>query len=437
MCHLKLALSFCTLLFALGPKAADEAKTSSLHPAALSHLLLHFTANHIVVDLRMQELTLREVPRWSLDSDLSGHISTAELEANWDRVASMVEETLWLNLDGKVVHPEFGIQSYSHSSEPNADGSVDFTHVLLRAIVPRPQHLQQVGIHSDLFVDDGNPRHTLHITIQGLGTVDHLYLLRGDNRDYRVHLPSSSEILGQYLGLGWGHVLEGYDHLAFLLALLFGVAHWRALLGAITAFTLAHSITLGLAALGFLRLSPALVEPGIALSVLAVLVLHLRRPPQASHPWLPAFAFGLLHGFGFAGVLGEIGIPPGDRSISLLGFNLGVEAGQITFVLPIVFLAWLWQRKLDNNRCQQLRFAMALPTFAFAMWLFGRAAITYFFANQDHLLAGFALPLIGIVCALLLSFLPGGLPADRHQQQKLAGQAAVLLLCFQVGQLLA
>ncbi|MBL7009540.1 MAG: HupE/UreJ family protein, partial [Planctomycetes bacterium] len=132
------------------------------------------------------------------------------------------------------------------------------------------------------------------------------------------------------------HVLQGVDHLAFVLALLFGVGRFASLLAAVTAFTLAHTLTLTLSALRVVSLEPAVVEPGIALSVVAVLWLHLAQGPGKARPWIPALAFGLLHGFGFAGVLGDIGLPPHARIPALLGFNLGVEAGQLAFVLPVV-----------------------------------------------------------------------------------------------------
>jgi hydrogenase/urease accessory protein HupE len=402
----------------------------------MSHLQLHFDGDQVIVELRIQELTLREVPRWSLDSDGSGEISNFEVEANWDRVATLIEEGLWLEFDGEVVHPAFSIIGYPGETHPHEDGSFDFTHVLVQATLPRPASLSDAKIHSDLFLADGNPKHSLHITLIGLEGADRLYLLRGEETEYSFHIPSSFEVLNQYTELGWGHVLEGYDHLAFLLALLFGVASLRSLVGAVTAFTLAHSITLALAALDLVRLPASIVEPCIALSVLAVLILHLRRPPSDARPWLPAFLFGLLHGFGFAGVLGEIGIPPDNQVMSLLGFNLGVEAGQLTFVLPVVLIAFVIKQRTSISRWLQVREWVALPALAFAMLLVGNAANSYLFDNPNELGQRGLLLFAGIGCAILLSLLPLGLPEAVKRQRMLVGQAGLLLVFFQLGQML-
>jgi hypothetical protein len=417
------------LLFVVSAIALD-------HPSAMSHLLVRFEAELVTVDLKIQEITLREVPRWPLDSDASGAISNFEIEQNWDRVATLLEETLWLEFNGEVIRPSFSIAGFEGGAHENEDGSFDFTYVVARADFERPKSLEAATIHSDLFLDDGNPRHTTHITVSGLEGADRLYLLRGEERDYEMHIPETAEVLGQYTHLGWEHVLLGYDHLAFLAALLFGVATWRRLLGAVTAFTLAHSITLGLAALGIFTLPPSLVEPGIALSVLAVLILHLRRQPSESHPWIPAFAFGLLHGFGFAGVLGEIGIPPDARVLALLGFNLGVEAGQLSFVLPIVLVGFGLKKVLKPNQHLRLRDWLALPTLGFAMYLVGNACLDYWFGSFAELTGRLTLVAIGIGVALLLSYLPGGRAQEIKHQRTLVLQAAMLLVFFNAGQLL-
>lgn len=426
MCLLSAFLAFLALV----------SGTPSVHPTSLSHLLLRFDQDFITLELRMQELTLREVQRWSLDSDASGRISNHELEAQWDGIAGLLEKSLWLEFNGEIYPLSFSIIDYPGETHRNPDGSFDFSHVLVQARIPRPATLLDPKVHSDLFLDDGNPYHNLHITVTGLEGADRLYLLRWDEREYLIHVPNSLEVLGQYIGLGWEHVLEGYDHLAFLIALLFGVASFRHLLGAVTAFTLAHSITLALAALDIVRLPPSLVEPGIAFSVLAVLILHLRRPATDAKPWIPAFGFGLLHGFGFAGVLGEIGIPPGDRTVSLLGFNLGVEAGQLTFVIPVAMAGFLLSSRLSPSAWRRCREWLALPTLAFAMFLVGNSSLSYYFGNFAELSGRFTLLGVGCGSALLLSLLPGGLAETVRRQRILVAQAALLLTCFSAGQFL-
>jgi hydrogenase/urease accessory protein HupE len=152
-----------------------------------------------------------------------------------------------------------------------------------------------------------------------------------------------------YFKLGVEHILTGIDHLLFVFALLVLVGDLKRLLGAITAFTVAHSITLAGTTFGWLHLAVAPVEASIALSIafVAAEIVHSRqgRPGLTSRwPWLASFGFGLLHGFGFAAALREIGIPDDAAPLALLFFNLGVEAGQIAFVSVILVLLLVWRR---------------------------------------------------------------------------------------------
>jgi hydrogenase/urease accessory protein HupE len=143
-----------------------------------------------------------------------------------------------------------------------------------------------------------------------------------------------AEIAGAYGVLGVEHILSGFDHLLFVLALLFLVGFNRRLVLTITAFTVAHSLTLALSALGWLTLRPPPVEATIALSIALVAAEALNDRPTLARRWpaLVAFMFGLVHGLGFAGALREIGLPQNHLPAALLTFNLGVEAGQLLVV---------------------------------------------------------------------------------------------------------
>lgn len=148
---------------------------------------------------------------------------------------------------------------------------------------------------------------------------------------------SSLEVATAYLMHGIEHILFGYDHLLFVLALILIVRRGRVLLITVTSFTIAHSITLSLATLGVVHIPGPPVEATIALSILLLtseIIRSDRGQPSltAQWPWLVAFSFGLLHGFGFAGALTEIGLPQGDIPLALFAFNVGVEAGQLIFV---------------------------------------------------------------------------------------------------------
>jgi hypothetical protein len=144
-----------------------------------------------------------------------------------------------------------------------------------------------------------------------------------------------------YLRQGIEHILYGIDHLLFVASLLLIVRDWRMLLKTITAFTVAHSITLALATFGLVRLPPGPVEVLIAASIVLVAVEAVRRERGGTSlairwPWIVAFAFGLLHGIGFAGALQELGLPQGDIPLALLAFNVGVEIGQLLFVTVVL-----------------------------------------------------------------------------------------------------
>ena len=166
--------------------------------------------------------------------------------------------------------------------------------------------------------------------------------------------PSSYEVVLTYLTLGIEHILLGIDHLLFVLALLFLVRSWPRLIGTVTSFTLAHSLTLAAAALNWVQVPQAPVEAVIALSIMfvAIEVLHARKGRiglAARMPWVVAFIFGLLHGFGFAGALNEIGLPENAIPLALAFFNIGVEIGQLLFIAAFFIFMWLVSKLLHKR----------------------------------------------------------------------------------------
>ncbi|MBS0362683.1 MAG: HupE/UreJ family protein [Proteobacteria bacterium] len=189
-----------------------------------------------------------------------------------------------------------------------------------------------------------------------------------------LHLPA-------YMRLGILHILTGFDHLMFVLGLLLLIGpSWR-LVKAVSAFTVAHSITLALAALGFVHFPSAVIEACVALSIVFVaceLVPVPGRPETLTHryPWLIAFTFGLLHGLAFAGALAEVGLPAGEAPAALFLFNVGVEIGQLVFIaaaLAVIFvLRWVRARLAWDTAA----FARAAPAYVIggcsAFWLIQR-----------------------------------------------------------------
>ena len=179
------------------------------------------------------------------------------------------------------------------------------------------------------------------------GQIDLYYLKAGAHQQTLNAIAPNQGSFGQYLTLGFDHILMGYDHLLFVLCLVLLASSLRRVLVMVTGFTLAHSMTLGLAALGVLRAPIALIELLIAVSVL-LLAVELAKGPRPTlthqHPILVSSFFGLLHGLGFAAALTQIGLPDTDVVWALLAFNVGVELGQVGFVLALLGLGLLINR---------------------------------------------------------------------------------------------
>lgn len=198
-------------------------------------------------------------------------------------------------------------------------------------------HCAAAGLSGSLTVDGVGKRYSaVMVKVDWLDGQTRVYTLTGNAPAVRLYGAADDtrgvgEIAWAYAILGVEHILTGYDHLAFVLGLLFLVGFQRKLFWTITAFTLAHSLTLASAALGILTLRPPPVEATIALSIVLVAneAIHDRETLARRYPAALAFLFGLVHGLGFAGALKEIGLPQAHLAIALLTFNGGVEMGQL------------------------------------------------------------------------------------------------------------
>lgn len=195
---------------------------------------------------------------------------------------------------------------------------------------------------------------------------------------FTVKAPAGTgAVAWSYLVLGVEHILGGVDHLLFVLALLLIVRGGKRILITITAFTAAHSVTLVAATLGWVNVPGPPVEAMIAISIVFVaaeIVHGLRGRPglTARAPWVVAFSFGLLHGFGFAGALAEVGLPERAIPVALLTFNVGVELGQLIFV-AIVLAAWAVIARLSHPSPAWLRYALPYAIGSVAMlWVIER-----------------------------------------------------------------
>jgi hydrogenase/urease accessory protein HupE len=249
--------------------------------------------------------------------------------------------------------------------------------------------------------DRGLAGHT--ITIEGLSATSTDVLVRVESLDGAIQTerlsptrtafvvqaaPGAGEVAATYLRLGIEHILFGFDHLLFVLALVILVRDWRRVAVTVTAFPLSHSITLAAATLGIVNVPGPPVEAAIALSIVlvAVEILNTRRGKPsftARLPWLVAFSFGLLHGFGFAGALAEVGLPQHAIPVALLFFNVGVEIGQLVFVAAVLGLIWfvrqaasrLWEPDLVGQAFDRLDVASAYGIgIVAAYWLIDRTS---------------------------------------------------------------
>ena len=269
----------------------------------------------------------------AIDTNHDGAIDAEEMTAGRDAVARAFAEGLTVETDGRpcpgsldrawVSEGDGGAIFQVRFACPEAPGRLTLAMPLLDRLAPGHRHMARLfraGKPEVAVLDRGHASWTL----------------------------AAGGASGSALGMAWSmlklgveHILTGADHLVFLLGLILVGGTLRSLAGVVTAFTLAHSITLALAALSIFAPSPRLVEPAIALSIAYVGVENL-FVRDARRRWRITFPFGLVHGFGFAGALREIALPRAQVPIALVSFNLGVEIGQLAVLsvaLPLVLAA--------------------------------------------------------------------------------------------------
>ncbi len=216
----------------------------------------------------------------------------------------------------------------------------------------------------------------LHVGLRGGETMS--YLLKPTSS--AVVIKTTGVPVWSYLHLGIEHLLFGIDHILFVIALMFFLTRLGPLIKTITAFTVAHSVTLGISALDLVSLPQGPVEAVIALSILFLAVERLREDPNCPNPdsivrnqtWVVAFAFGLLHGFGFAGALSEIGLPKGNLISALFLFNVGVELGQLLVIAIGLSVAWITRHLWATLPQYVVQLPLYLVGIAAAYWLIER-----------------------------------------------------------------
>jgi hydrogenase/urease accessory protein HupE len=286
-----------------------------------------------------------------LDTDGDGTLSIAEIAGDRALFARLVLEGFLVVADDTGCRP-----SLASVVATEGDG------VVLKGVFTCPGAGSSRSVSIDLPIlkqlTQGH-RHIAQITWGGVATDDILFAghahlaIAGVSGSNATPSPGSPDATsrrttgaGAFFLMGVEHILTGYDHLLFVLALVLVVQNLRSLLSVVTAFTVAHSITLALATLRLVSPPPALIEPAIALSIAYVGVENVLAKTIA-HRWRLTFAFGLVHGFGFAAALEGVQLRGVALAGALVSFNLGVEAGQLAamaLVLPLV----LWARKSER-----------------------------------------------------------------------------------------
>jgi hydrogenase/urease accessory protein HupE len=274
-----------------------------------------------------------------IDRDDDGELEEAELQAARALLADYVARHLTVAVDcgetlasGRALTGRLESVALSRGQLRGAlpgEPLVDLAFVYAGAGTPR-----NLGVLTMLFREN-DPWHRDHAEIVWPGVAEPATRLLRVEDPLWIHAPGGdSGVLGDYLRLGVEHILTGYDHVAFLLALVVASRRVRSLLLVVTAFTVAHSLTLTAAALGHVDLPPSVVEPVIALSIVWVGARNLLARPPA-RLWPEAFGFGLVHGLGFAGSVAETLAAERSKLEAVLGFNLGVEVGQLAIVLAV------------------------------------------------------------------------------------------------------
>lgn len=331
------------------------------HDPGLSALALRIDGSDLIASMTLARVDAEALV--ALDADHDGCVTPAEFETGRAKLERVAAAALEVNSGGKPVGRDrvtadldaSGAVHLRYRFQALPGGNLKVRSAVL-ASLPRG-HRQYTSIRTagerllgDRMLDANNP------------TFEFRPCISTD----AAHPPPSS---GQFLLFGVEHIATGYDHLVFLLGLLIVGGSFRASVKIITAFTVAHSITLALATVELIRLPPSVVEPLIAASVMYVGMENIIRR-DLDQRWLLAFGFGLIHGCGFASVLRELGIGSNGTSVvaPLLSFNLGVELGQIALAAIVLPLVW----KLKQRESYQPRYVPAcsgLVVLAGAYWL--------------------------------------------------------------------
>jgi hypothetical protein len=370
-------MRFITIAFALALALAGPARA---HKSSDAYLTLQVSGNTITqrVDIALQDLD-RDL---DLDANDDKQLSWGELRTRWPELDRLLADSVKLSADGRPC-------TVSQKSAPQLDQHSDGTYAVMQQTLQCAAPVQSLTVDYRLFAGSDAKHRGIARVLAGSDEQSAVLIPAEGVKSFQLSISTQEKLrsLGGFIFEGMHHISVGFDHILFLLSLLMvavwrrqGAAWvarssassaWREAFKLVTAFTLAHSLTLGLAAFGILAPPSRWVESLIAASVLVAAIDNL-RPFVRGPRWLMVALFGLVHGFGFAGPLQALGLQRGNLALPLLGFNLGVELAQILLVALILPLAIALRNKPLYGRLL-VRPGSALIASLALLWLLERS----------------------------------------------------------------
>lgn len=324
---------FSLILLFFGPIQSK----ADLLPAQNATLTLIDSSVYLVVSTPASALT-------GIDDNGDGLISNSELNKHDTQIQQQFQERFRLTDDGKP-----GTPVLTMVKDPGINTtSAGFPYIVVLQRINFSSPPKSLLLTTDLFgTNKGEDKLTLQATLGKASDPESrtaVVILEPANNSQRLFV-GGWETFTKFIRIGVEHILSGKDHLLFLLTILVAAAGWRYWLSVVTSFTIAHSITLSLSALGTIRVEASLVEQAIAASIVLMALHNLLRQGTHTRGLVPmVFGCGLLHGLGFASALSEMGLDSGHRVATLAGFNVGVECGQFIFLIGVISIITLIRR---------------------------------------------------------------------------------------------
>ncbi|KLT15583.1 hypothetical protein AA980_23070 [Neobacillus vireti] len=337
------------------------------HAYSASFTTLQLTNSETKMTYEIDEVSVIELAGG--DVNKNGMLEPEEFEAIKDKIVSILKENTSLKIDGQQ-------QDWTKINEISLNRKGDETQLRIVVLFPAITTSQSITFTDNLYSNDKTANYVDLLKVN-YGSQNSTAALSGSNRSWSMILSendygannagdkngtpmqdgqanksaeshSASGWLS-FMKLGINHILEGYDHILFLLSLLIARQSFKQIATVITAFTIAHSLTLTLTVLGIINIPPSIVEPAIAISICYVALENIFRK-KVSYRWVLTFLFGLIHGMGFADILTEMHIPKSELAIDLASFNIGIEIIQLLIVVLLLPLLTLLHRSKYSRK---------------------------------------------------------------------------------------